>query len=98
MTECILIEIAQRFRKMEDATEETDLHLIARQERLGERIDSLEAKHASGKITYDAWCRESAGPQKELDSIIEQRGNIEVCLDACRDDMVAMQEFIRKHL
>ena len=82
MTEAILIEIAQRFRKLEDANEETDIYLVARQKRLGEIIDALEAKQAAGKITYDSRFRQTAGPQKELDAIIESRSNLEACLES----------------
>lgn len=57
MDEAILIEIAQRFRELEDAVEAADILHAERIERAQERIDKA--------------------------------------LDACRDDMVAMQEAIR---
>lgn len=96
MTEFDLIEIAKRFRMLEDAVEETDIHLVERQERLGEHIDALEAKHSAGKLSYDAWCRSTAQPQKDLDAIMEARTNLELCLEACRDYMNAMADCIRK--
>lgn len=96
MDEGLLIEIAKRFRKLEDANEETDIHLVAQQERLDERIYALEAKRATGKLSYDAWCRATAQPQKDLDAIIDARTNLELCIEGCRDDMNRMQTEIRK--
>jgi hypothetical protein len=94
--EYALIEIAKRFRKLEDVIEEADLFLSARAESMKETIDSLEAKHAAGKISYNAWCRLTAQPNSELDNLRQVRVDVEKWIDICRDDMVNMQDELRK--
>ncbi len=70
MDEAILIEIAQRFRKLEDGIEAADLQ---------------HARLISG-TTY----------RSERELIQGMRDDIENALEACREDMVSMQEEIRK--
>ena len=70
MDEAILIEIATRFRKLEDAIEAADLR---------------HARLISG--TTD---------RSEREVIQNMRDDIEGSLEACRDDMVSMQEAIRR--
>lgn len=70
MDEFDLIQIAARFRKLEDAAESADLYHAANQEHM---------KFTAEKV--------------KLQSV---RGTLDSALEACRDDMVAMQEQIRK--
>ena len=74
MTEAILIEIARRFRQMEDAVEAVDLHAAAEEERLNARGFT-------------------AG---EAETIGAARHQLTEAVEACREDMVAMQEALRK--
>ena len=67
MDEAILIEIAERFRKLEDA---------------------LEALHPDAEmIAVEEFISEGDGHSP--------RSYLIECAEACRDDMVAMQESIR---
>jgi hypothetical protein len=68
MTEAILIEIAQRFRKLEDA---------------------LEALHPDTELVVAEEFISEGDNHSPRSYLIE-------CAEACRDDMVAMQERIRK--
>lgn len=68
MDEAILIEIAQRFRKLEELIEDARFWLM----------------------TIDC---NSDGMEK----INNVHIGLDVCAEACRDDMVAMQEAIRGH-
>ena len=95
VSEAVLIEIMQRFRRLEESIERADLFLASREERLRETIDALEAKHVSGKMSYNAWCRAQAQPESELTTLTEEREHLEKCLDTCRDDMNRMQDEIR---
>ena len=61
MTEAILIEIAQRFRALEDAIDNPALHL------------------------------ETGDPEGD-----EARKELDMALDRCHEDMIAMQEQIRR--
>jgi hypothetical protein len=70
ISEAELIEIAQRFRHMEEAAQIIDVY----------------AAHAA----------ESGFAGKLLDDINEERGAFEIALELCRDDMVTMQEALRK--
>src|SRR6185312_4910324 len=91
-----LIEIAQRFRKLEDAHEALDLHLAAKSESLKDRMNDLEFKHAERKITYDKWCRCAAPIERERNELQEQRETAERALESCRDDMNFMQDELRR--
>ena len=96
MNEAILIEIAQRFRRLEDAVEAADILHVERIERAQDRIDKNDAAHSVGKITYEVFCERWILAQKERDDTKELRETLEKAVDACRDDMVTMQEEIRK--
>lgn len=96
MTEAILIEIAKRFRKLEDAIEAADLHLVSKAERLRESLDALEARHSSGRISYNAWCERSNPLTASLDILKEDRAALAKSADSCRDDMNAMADEIRR--
>jgi hypothetical protein len=60
MSEAILIEIAQRFRELEDCVEDPELYA------------------------------------RESDEYEKARDELEKALEACREDMVTMQELIRE--
>ena len=96
MDEAILIEIAQRFRKLEDAVEAADILHVERIERAQERIDKNDYAHAAGKVTYQVFCVRGNLAAKERDDTNELRDALEKTLEACRDDMVSMQEAIRR--
>lgn len=95
MTEGVLIEIAQRFRWMEDIVEAADVFHAERVERAKDRLDKAEDSYKKHK-NYNRFCRESAECETERDSIQTVRNDLEKALDACREDMVSMQETIRR--
>jgi hypothetical protein len=71
ISEAELIEIAQRFRHMEEAAQIIDVY----------------AAHAA----------QSGFAGKLLENDInDERGAFEIALELCRDDMVTMQEALRK--
>ena len=95
MDEAILIEIAQRFRELEDAVEAADILHAERMERAQERIDRNDAAHVAKTITYQTFCVRGNLAAKERDDTQELRSALESALEACREDMVTMQEAIR---
>ncbi len=96
MSEGELIEMAARFRKLEDAQESADLFLASFNEAAERRIEKAEAAHASASISYSEYCRRTNEPEADIAKLAEVRGDIEKHTEACHADMVAMQEFIRK--
>ena len=94
MSEFDLIQISSRFRKLEDAVESADILHAERIERAQERIDKNDAAHAAGKVTYQVFCVRGNLAAKERDDTKELREALEKALEACREDMVAMQESI----
>ena len=92
MDEAILIEIAQRFRRLEDAV---DLFLASFKELAERRIERAEAAHAAQQISYATFCARVNEPRADLLKLEGVRGDVEKYLEACREDMVNMQEFIR---
>ncbi len=97
MSEAILIEIAQRFRKLEDLVEKADLFHAARSEHFVMVEDRAEDNYKRHK-NYDRWCREANDAKKERDAIQDVREGLEKALELCREDMTNMQELIRKSL
>jgi len=95
MTEAILIEIAQRFRRLEDIVEAADLFHAERVERAKEKVDQAEDDYKRHK-NYARLCRETGEAEMERHSIQTIRDDLEKALEACRDDMTAMQEQMRK--
>lgn len=96
MDEYQMIEIAKRFRMMEDATEKADT-VLARLQATEERHMQRHVEHAytaSGneRIAHE---KDAAGHETQRDQIAEIRLALESSLEACREDMVAMQESIR---
>ncbi len=96
MDEYQLIEIAKRFRVLEDRLEDADLFLASFAERCKKRIATAEADQVAGKLTYGAYCARVNEPAADLTNLTEVRGDIEKHLQSCRDDMTAMQEALRK--
>lgn len=96
MTEAILIEIAQRFRKLEDAQEAADLFLASFKEMADRRIEKAESAHAAGTISCAAYCERVNEPHADLLKLEEVRGDIEKHTEACREDMNRMTDEIRK--
>ena len=96
MDEAILIEIAERFRKLEDAVEAADILHTERIERAQERIDKNEAAYAAGKVTYQVFYVRGNLAGNERDDTQELRDALDKTLEACREDMVTMQEAIRR--
>lgn len=95
MTEAILIEIAQRFRALEDLMERADLFLASQQEDYEKAINKAETdfeKHEN----YGRFCREANEPEADLMNLKEIRKKTDKALEACRDDMVLMSETIRQ--
>lgn len=95
MDEGILIEIAQRFRSLADLMERADHFLASQQDDYEKAIDKAETdfkKHNN----YGRFCREANEPEADLMNLKEIREKTDKALEACRDDMVAMQEQIRK--
>lgn len=97
MDEGILIEIAQRFRALEDLTEEADLYHVERMARAEETMQSSEdcgESHNDGGTCPG--CAEFMKAKCEFENIEKLRSDLDKALEACRDDMVAMSECIRK--
>ena len=94
MDEAILIEIAQRFRKLEDSVESTDSYLAAEMDRLEKRMESADEERKRGG-NYNEFNRKYGAAEERKDSISVARGDVEKALEACREDMVTMQEAIR---
>jgi len=95
MTEAILIEIAQRRRKLEEAIEAADLFLASFKEAAERKIERAEAAHSAGTISYGTYCERVNEPHADLLKLSEVREDIERCAEACRDDMNAMADWIR---
>lgn len=96
MTEAILIEIAQRFRKLEDTVEDADLFLASNQADYEAAIKKADADYEKHN-NFGRFCREANEPEADLLKITDVRSDLEKTLEACRDDMTAMQEQIRGH-
>ena len=94
MDEAILIEIAQRFRKLEDVYERADLFLASLEEDYKKALKKADSDYETHK-DYGRFCRAANEPEADLNNLIEVRDSIEKAFDACRDDMVTMQESIR---
>lgn len=95
MTEAILIEIMQRFRRLEDKIEAADLFLASGIERYEKKIEKAEADYSSGRISFATYCRLTNEPEADLNNLNGIREDIEKFLDSCRDDMNRMQDEIR---
>ena len=93
--EAILIEIATRFRKLEDVIERADLFLASQQEDYEKAIKKADADYDKHK-NFGRFCREANEPEADLRNLKEIRDDLDKARDACRDDMVTMQEEIRK--
>lgn len=96
MREAELIEIAQRFRKLEDHIEAADLFLASFVEVAERRISKAEAAHAANEISYAEYCRRVNEPEADLMKLGEVRSDIERATEACRQDMVRLSEEARK--
>ena len=97
MTESILIEIAQRFRRLEDAVEVADVFHAERIERLTARMVKADEDYKTHQ-NYQRFCRERSAAEDKHDSIEVARQDIEKALEACRDDLVEMQDAIRRKI
>lgn len=95
MTEGILIEIAQRRRKLEDVLERADLHLAADIQRCQNRIEKAEYAHQLNP-DYNLYTKRVNEPMADKSNLEDVRSDLETAADSCRDDMNAMAEFIRK--
>lgn len=95
MSEAILIEIMQRFRRLEDKIEAADLFLASNIEDYENKIAKAEADHSSGEISYGTYCRRTIEPEADLNNLEGIRQDVGKFLDACRDDMNRMQDEIR---
>lgn len=90
MTEAILIEIAQRRRKLEEAIERADCFLSS-----SERYHDREARNCSQGDSLHAKQQFEKHSNASVD-ISDTRAALEHTAEACRDDMNAMQDYIRK--
>ena len=95
MTEGILIEIAQRFRRLEDIAEAADAYHAEREERAVQKMDKVEDSYKRHQ-SYDRYRREGTEASTEHDMIKNMRADLELALEACRDDMNRMMDEIRK--
>lgn len=96
MDEAILIEIAQRFRMMEELAEAADLFHAERLVRLDDAMtqcDACDEQHISGCSACQKWLEAS----NERDKVAKLRSDLENAMESCREDMVTMQEAIRGH-
>lgn len=95
MTEAILIEVAQRFRRLEDIVEVADAYHAQREERAVKKLDKVEDDYQRHQ-NYDRYCREGNVASEERDTIKTVRVDLESALEACREDMNRMMDEIRK--
>lgn len=96
MTEGILIEISHRFRKLEDHIEAADLFLASFKSAAERRIEKADAAHDANEITYADYCRRVNEPMADIEKLNQVRADIESALERCREDLVSMQEKIRR--
>lgn len=96
MSEAELIEIAQRFRKLEDHIEAADLFLASFKEHAEHKISKAESAYEAEEISFGEYCRRVNEPEADLLKLGEVRTDIERALEACREDMVRLSEEARK--
>lgn len=91
MDEAILIEIAARFRQLEDAVERADKTLKSSQEyHEREARNNAPSESTYGKRAFERHSNASVG-------IEDDRAALEQTVDACRSDMERMQNTIRSN-
>ena len=95
MTEALLIEIATRFRRLEDIVETADAFYAARIERLTRKMERLYGDYIKHQ-NYARFCSETNEVKEARERIEVARQDIDRALESCRDDMVTMQDYIRK--
>jgi len=104
MKEAILIEMSRRFRALEDAIGKADGVLLAREQFLARKMVESEQRIAAVPLDKPE-ARESvrlveekiyAPLEKERERVMDIRTSLEFAAEACRDDLVAMQESLRK--
>ena len=94
MDEAILIEIAERFRKLEDVYECADLFLASLEEDYKKALKKADSDYETHK-DYGRFCRAANQPEADLNNLIEVRDSIEKAFDASRDDLVTLHAAIR---
>lgn len=95
MDEAILIEIAQRRRKLEDAIERADLNLAADHAECVRKIEAAEYDHGRNP-NYMIYCERVNEPMADKLALETLREDLEDATEACRDDMNTLMEFARK--
>lgn len=103
MTEYCLIEIAARFRKLEEAIETADAFHAQRMEVIGRRLDNIEDRYkrdkaAGVKSAYERFAAEFGEAEKQKDAIEECRADIERAFETTREDLNTLVAEIRKGL
>lgn len=95
MDEYQLIEIAKRFRLLEDAYERAEIYLVAEEERLRPRKEDGEQR-AYKLNQYESGCAKEIDAERQLNQVQDVRKEMDSMFHCCRADLESMQESIRK--
>ncbi len=95
VSEAILIEIMQRFRRLENLSESASKHVKATEDRLNGEISRWHKDYGSRDTVSNYAMRELASLEKRTEAAEELRQDLESAAEACRDDINRMQDEIR---
>ena len=91
VSEALLIEMEQRFRKLEVAVRNADERLGAQQSHIERQIEKADADLSiEGK--YESTCRIIFQHERTLDHMVEVRGALARAVEACREDLRTLLE------
>lgn len=95
MDEARMIEIRKRFETLETVFRRVDAFLKSNQEDYERAIAKADADYENHQ-NFARFCREANEPEADLNGVIEARTDLTDAVESCREDLVFMQDQLRK--